>query len=305
MKLDRFQTFNEVTNPDVFKLDPNNAYFLSDAPLNFEFYGSNLYTLKIYPDKRRCELHWEQGQPLLMTYDEVPAEKDKIIALEPTTEQGEILYKWIARNLSVAEWTNTDATKWHTFEEEEHEPQPLGSTGYEDYSGYNYTLNLPNGLFQLEILRDLSTFKLAGPDMEYGVIGTLDDLTSNSEYYKSLSPDGALYRWIQFSFGNAFMRARNMNEDNKTSETRYEKLAVNHNTYELEYDPETDQGTLYLPPRWIKFSLEDIYDQLPELPALESGELDRKVRKRLEYYNIKMPPAPYEIGFIIKNRRTS
>jgi hypothetical protein len=305
MKLERFLSFNESTNQDVYKLDRDSADSLSsDDTVSFVFIGSREYTLKVMGEKQAFELIPADAESIKMTFGEFPNRKEDIVSFEPTKEEGELLYKWIARILSVVEWSNTsDVSRWHTFESDSDEPQPLGSTGYVGKPLIYYTFNAPNGIFGLEILSDLSTFKLVGPGMEDAVIGTLDDVMSNSEYYKSLSPDNAVYNWIQYCFGRTLIKYRNLDES-EPSVTRSERLVVNHKTYGLQYDPETDQGIIYLPARLITFKLDELYEKLPELPALESGEVDRKIRKRLEYYNISMPPAPYEIGFVLKNKRT-
>lgn len=304
MKLERFLSFNESLNQDVYKLDRNSAEnLITDDPVGFCFIGSRVYTLYVNGEKQAFELIPADAESIKMTFGEFSNRKEDIVSFEPTEEEGETLYKWIARILSVVEWSNTsNVSKWHTFESESGEHQPLGSTDTADSSSQFYTLNTPTGIYELIIFRDLSTFKLTDP-YEGTIVGTLDDLMQNSEYYKNFEPGEALYNWIQFSFGRALMKGRNEDKD-KPTKTRFEKLAVNHNIYAVEYDPETNQGTLYLPARSIDFTLEDIYERLPELPALESGEVDRKIRKRLEYYNIQMPPAPYEIGFVLKNKRT-
>lgn len=305
MKLERFLSFNESTNQDVYKLDRDSADSLSaDDTVSFVFIGSREYTLKVMGEKQAFELIPADVESIKMTFGEFPNRKEDIVSFEPTKEEGELLYKWIARILSVVEWSNTsDVSRWHTFESDSDEPQPLGSTGYVGKPLIYYTFNAPNGIFGLEILSDLSTFKLVGPGMEDAVIGTLDDVISNSEYYKSLSPDNAVYNWIQYCFGRTLIKYRNLDES-EPSPTRSERLVANDNTYGLQYDPETDQGIIYLPARLVTFKLDELYEKLPELPALESGEVDRKIRKRLEYYNISMPPAPYEIGFVLKNKRT-
>lgn len=306
MKLERFQSYNESLNPDVYKLGPNSAGILNtDDAVSFIFIGSREYTLKVWAEKQELELITADNESSRLTFDELPGKKERIISLEPTKEEGELLYKWIARILSVVEWSNkSDVSQWHDFEPDENGPEPLGSTGYVNRPEIYYTFNAPNGIFGLEILSDLSTFKLVGPGMEDAIIGTLDDVMDNSDYYKSLSPDNAVYNWIQYCFGRTLIKYRNLSES-ESSVTRSERLVVNHNTYGLHYDPDTDQGTIYLPARLIKFKMDEIYEELPELPALESGEVDRKIRKRLEYYNIHMPPAPYEIGFWLKKKRTS
>jgi hypothetical protein len=229
MKLNRFHSFNEVANPDVFKLDQNAVYVLnSDVSTSFVFYGSDEYTLNVYDDKQVCELITPHNGSIQMTYDEVPANKDRIIALEPTTAEGELLYKWIARNLSVIEWSNTSfVSSWHTFETEDtSDVQPLGSTGYQDPSALYYVCNAPNGTFGIEILRDLSTFKLMGPGMEDAVIGTLKDLIQNEKYYKSLATDDVIYNWIQFCFGRTLAQGKRGYEDqsDKTDEAAENKI---------------------------------------------------------------------------------
>ncbi len=306
MKLERFLSFNEDLNPDIQKLDRNSADILNtNDAVSFIFMGSHEYTLKVWAEKQELELIVSDNEVSRLTFDELPDKKERIVSLEPTEEEGELLYKWIARILSVVEWSNkSDVSKWHDFEPDENGPESLGSTGYVNRPEIYFTFNAPNGIFGLEILSDLSTFKLVGPGMEDAIIGTLDDVMDNSDYYKSLSPGNAVYNWIQYCFGKTLIKYRNLSES-ESSVTRSEHLVVNHNTYGLHYDPDTDQGTIYLPARLIKFKLDEIYEELPELPALESGEVDRKIRKRLEYYKIKMPPAPYEIGFRLKKKRTS
>lgn len=306
MKLDRFLSFNESLNQDVQKLGRNSADNLSaDDTVSFIFIGSRDYTLKVHGEQQEFELISADTVPIKMPFGELPNNRERIVLLEPSEEEGGLLYKWIARLLSVVEWSNSsDVSKWHTFESERDEPQPLGSTGYVNKPLIYYTFNAPNGIFGLEILSDLSTFKLVGPGMEDAIIGTLDDVMSNSEYYKSLSPGNSVFNWIQYCFGKTLIKYRNLDES-EPSATRSERLVANDNTYGLQYDPETDQGIIYLPSRLITFKLDELYEKLPELPALESGELDRKIRKRLEYYDIQMPPAPYEIGFVLKKKRTS
>jgi hypothetical protein len=212
MKLGRFHSFNESANPDVLKLNPNAIYSLYpgiDGALSFLFCGSEEYTLKVSDEKKLCELIPPVGQFMQMTFDEVEENRDGIIALEPTHAEGETLYKWVTRILSVVEWANSSSVwKWHTFESDNNEPQPLGSTSYRSSSEFIYTFQASNGIFSLEILRDKRTFKLTCPNMEYAIIGTLDDLSSNQAYYKSLAPHDVVYNWIKFSFVSEYMKEK-------------------------------------------------------------------------------------------------
>ncbi len=199
MKLNRFHSFNEAANPDLFKLDQNSVYVLnSDACVSVVFDGSDIYTLKIFGDRQVCELTCDHIEPIVMTYDEVSSNKEKITNLEPTPKEGELLYKWIARNLAVIEWSNSSiVSDWQTFESQS-DFEPLGSTERQSPYGHFYTLTTTFGIFGLEILRDLSTFKLITPHGEGAIIGTRVDLFQNSDYYKGLAaPDTCIYCWIE------------------------------------------------------------------------------------------------------------
>ncbi len=156
-------------------------------------------------------------------------------------------------------------------------------------------------MFELEILKDQSTFKLTGPDMLFPIIGTLNDLFQNSEYYMSLAFGNEVYNWIRFCFSTELMKHQGTPED-YLKKIRFEHITVNGNTYILETNVETNECLLYLPPRRISCSLENIYEQLPELPALESGEVNREIQERIERIGTVMPSTPYEIRFTLKNR---
>jgi len=198
MKLPRFHSFNELANQDVYKLDANALYILnSDVCVSFIFDGSEMYTLNVFNDKQTCELTNTNIETIRMSYDEVPTNKEKIISLEPTTENGELLYKWVARNLAVVEWSNSSiVSDWHTFESESY-GEPLGTTDRQSASSRYYTFNTAEGIFGLEILRDSSTFKLLSPSWDGAIIGTRLDLFQNGDYYRMLAADGVIYNWIE------------------------------------------------------------------------------------------------------------
>ena|ERR1700739_1525841 len=192
-------------------------------------------------------------------------------------------------------------------QEEYNELTPLGMSDDGAYGAKLYYINYSKVVYSLEILRDGETFKLTLPGREGFLIGTSKDLAVNAEYYKSLFAGDALYNWINECIQHFHDDVAEDNEKHQPFMAKnylYENIPINGSNYQLVYNTYQNRGYLYLPARVINFTNTNLYNDMPELPALEDGALEVDIRGRLSDAHVDLPDSPYILSFILKKKKT-
>lgn len=118
-RLNYFQQFNESDDSDSPQGNPYRPLYLdSDSSACFELYtSSGLYSLAVKDEARMFTLTSSSGKQITLTYEALVPNKQLIVSLENSATEGEALYKWILRVLSLTEFDKQpDVSKWTTFE---------------------------------------------------------------------------------------------------------------------------------------------------------------------------------------------
>lgn len=298
-QLFRFSHFNEDENADIEKLKKDSQDELltdEEGAVLFSFLGSGEYILKVYDEKQAVKLTLPDGRFIWMTYNGISINKSQIIALEPTPSEGDALYMWLTRIVSVVEWSNSSCVwKWHKFEAEDLSTNTDGKS----LDSTVYTINIEQGIFSLVIGNDLNSFTLTMPPDNNEIKMTYIDFLCAENYFKALDPDSSIYRWIDLLMTSARLRIID-NNPTKYFDDNLGSIQLNGSVYNFLFDSESDSGKIYLPARVIDFRTSCIYEDFPDLPVIEGGELYLKLLEEVSKRNIELPHAPYEMGFLIK-----
>lgn len=118
-RLNYFQQFNESDDSDSPQGNPYRPLYLDlDSSAHFELYtSSGLYSLAVKDEARMFTLTSSGGKQITLTYEALVPNKELIVSLENSATEGEALYKWILRVLSLTEFDKQpDVSKWTMFE---------------------------------------------------------------------------------------------------------------------------------------------------------------------------------------------
>lgn len=299
-QLFRFSHFNEDENADIEKLKKDSQHELltdEEGAVLFSFLGSGEYILKVYDGKQVVKLTLPDGRFIWMTYNGISFNKPQITALEPTPSEGDALYMWLTRMVSVVEWSNSSCVwKWHKFEAKE-----IGADD-KSLSSTVYTINIEAGIFSLVIGSDLNSFTLTIPPDNDEIKMTYTEFLTKDGYFKDLDKDAIIFNWIDRLMASARL---GIVENNLTKyfDNNLGSIQLNDRVYSFLFDRESDSGKIYLPARVINFKTSCIYEDFPDLPAIEGGDLYSKLLDEVYRRKIILPGAPYEIGLIIKGEK--
>lgn len=119
-RLNYFQQFNESDDSDTPQGNPFSPLYFdaSDGSVFFELYtSSGMNSLAVKDEAKMFTLTTSNGKQITLTYEALVPNKQLIVSLENSATEGEALYKWILRVLSLTEFDKQpDVSKWTTFE---------------------------------------------------------------------------------------------------------------------------------------------------------------------------------------------
>ena len=79
-------------------------------------------------------------------------------------------------------------------------------------------------------------------------------------------------------------------------------VKIGGSTFLLRVNTETNMCRLVVRLKGREFSLDDIYEAIPELPIIFGGEVNTELRDRLQKDGFVLPSTPYELGFTISDK---
>jgi hypothetical protein len=74
---------------------------------------------------------------------------------------------------------------------------------------------------------------------------------------------------------------------------------VGDSTFMLRVNTETNLCRLVVRLKGREFSLDEIYEAIPELPIMFGGEVNNELRDRLQKDGFVLPGTPYELGDVV------
>jgi len=77
------------------------------------------------------------------------------------------------------------------------------------------------------------------------------------------------------------------------AEIREYQATMNGYRYELKVNSESEMCEFAFPARKVRFHLDDIYIENPDLPILHDGILNMELRGQLEAEGLTLPETPY------------
>jgi len=79
-------------------------------------------------------------------------------------------------------------------------------------------------------------------------------------------------------------------------------VEIGGSTFMLRVNTETNLCRLVVRLKGREFSLEDIYEAIPELPVMFGGEVNTELRERLQKDGFVLPETPYELGDVVASK---
>jgi hypothetical protein len=169
-----------------------------------------------------------------------------------------------------------------------------------------FSLDMPEqgGVYKLTFGIRGNSFLLEQPDGSR-LIGTIDDLYNNVDEVARLSQDDEIRKWMLFNHQTIYNKdSHELTEERVADDTLiYLDLNINGRMHWLAYDTYHKKGMLKIPLRVMEFELDNLYFDIPELPLLDDGLLNQRVREEIAKLGGKLPKTPYELGFAITGKR--
>lgn len=169
-----------------------------------------------------------------------------------------------------------------------------------------FSLDMPEhgGMYKLTFGIKGNSFLLEKPDASR-LIGTIDDLYNNADEVAQLSPDDEIRKWMLFNHESIYKKdSYELTEGDMANDALiYLDLNINGRMHWLAYDTNRKKGMLKIPLRVMEFELDNLYSDIPELPLLDDGLLNQRVRYEITKLGGNPPRTPYELGFMITGKR--
>ena len=173
----------------------------------------------------------------------------------------------------------------------ENQNEPPTSTYYGEEKTYELIIN-DTGIFTLNIL-----------PTDQIVIDNFQNISFRKFLYQQFE-EGAVYDWLLVCWSNHQKENGSLKENRTTTPDSIDYLVkMGDGEYMLRIEKKSGHCRYSSTEEAREFdNLSELYSAIPELPLLQSGRVNHRLRLMMEDDGIEIPRTPYELGFTLSNK---